>query len=60
MKYYFYYFKLFDGSIKMSDHLFESFVAAQKAAMASTWFTNPVCVEGFVIKGIEVFKEESK
>lgn len=59
MKYYFYSFKLFDGSIKMSC-LYESYMAAQEAAQKSTWFESPTIVESMVIKGIEVFKEESK
>lgn len=60
MKYYFYSFKLFDGSVKMSDRLYDSFEKALKAAEISSWYLSPSIVEAMVIKGIEVFKEESK
>lgn len=60
MKYYFYSFMLFDGSIKMSHHLYKSYEEAQEAALKSTWFETPSCVEALVIKGIEVFKEEAE
>lgn len=60
MKYYFYSFKLFDGSVKMSKCLYKSYEAAQAAAQKSTWFETPTCVEAMIIKGIEVFEEESE
>lgn len=60
MKYYFYSFKLFDGSIKMPNLLYDSFESALKAAENSIYYKSPACVEAMIIKGIEVFKEESK
>lgn len=54
MKYYFYYYKLCDGSIKMSDCLYRSFGEAMIAAEQSTWHDSPECVEARVIKGLKV------